>query len=357
MNSSAQAGLEHLLSYGWALLLIATVIGVLLFVLSSSDSKAILSSSNPERFLLKESMVDEQSLTALLQNNTGEAIRIQKTLPSSNYDNCTIDGKEMPKVSASKLMTLECSFLSDNPTGKITIEYRGSWGVTNSVTIHIKPAAGGIEQPVIFCGNNRLDQGEFCDGTEGLSDEKNMECGSECNKIKLTGCTSLGKSGNYFFETTLSPAQRSVGLSTCIHIVGQDINLSGIEPGYIDLGQIDNAIGVYIKAGNTSIKNVIVEGQANNQAAFVANAPDDQAIALQNNIAIDLFEPGGCGFLLYSHNLLEFENFCGRCFSTKEGLCRSICEDKQFEQCSMSAFLEKIIPFEEAPPFKEFPRN
>ena len=35
MNSKAQAGLEYLMTYGWALIMIATVIGVLVFLVGT----------------------------------------------------------------------------------------------------------------------------------------------------------------------------------------------------------------------------------------------------------------------------------------------------------------------------------
>lgn len=41
MNSRAQAGLEYLMTYGWALILVATVIGVLVFVVGNPTNSGI----------------------------------------------------------------------------------------------------------------------------------------------------------------------------------------------------------------------------------------------------------------------------------------------------------------------------
>jgi len=47
MNNGAQASLEYVMTYGWALVLIISVISVLVFIVSSPASDVTFSSSDP----------------------------------------------------------------------------------------------------------------------------------------------------------------------------------------------------------------------------------------------------------------------------------------------------------------------
>ncbi len=53
MNSRAQAGLEYLMTYGWGLILIATTVGVLVFVIGSPAEQFRCTVSDPQKFILK----------------------------------------------------------------------------------------------------------------------------------------------------------------------------------------------------------------------------------------------------------------------------------------------------------------
>ncbi len=53
MGKTAQAGLEYLMTYGWALVLIATIIGALVFIASTPASDIHFSSSAPNKFLVE----------------------------------------------------------------------------------------------------------------------------------------------------------------------------------------------------------------------------------------------------------------------------------------------------------------
>ena len=76
LKKRAQAGLEYLMTYGWALILIATVVGVLVFIVSGPTSNATFSSSNPTKFPVKGGNIANNTLELLLQNITGGAITI-----------------------------------------------------------------------------------------------------------------------------------------------------------------------------------------------------------------------------------------------------------------------------------------
>ena len=54
MHSNAQAGLEYLMTYGWALVLIVTVAGVLFFVMAPPTGSFVCTSSQPEKIIMKQ---------------------------------------------------------------------------------------------------------------------------------------------------------------------------------------------------------------------------------------------------------------------------------------------------------------
>jgi uncharacterized protein (UPF0333 family) len=58
MNKRGQAALEYLMTYGWALIVIAIVVGVLVFIVSSPGGDVVCSSSDPAKINVKASQVD-----------------------------------------------------------------------------------------------------------------------------------------------------------------------------------------------------------------------------------------------------------------------------------------------------------
>jgi len=75
MNQKGQSALEYLMTYGWALIVIAVVIGVLLFVTSSSTG-GVTCQSRGSQMILKESpvIVGTNGVGLVLQNATGGTI-------------------------------------------------------------------------------------------------------------------------------------------------------------------------------------------------------------------------------------------------------------------------------------------
>jgi len=76
MSQKAQAGLEYLMTYGWALVIIASVVGVLVFVINPTSATASFSSSDPSKIMLKGSSITENTASLVLQNTTGGTIKI-----------------------------------------------------------------------------------------------------------------------------------------------------------------------------------------------------------------------------------------------------------------------------------------
>ncbi len=89
MNSKAQAGLEYLMTYGWALIMIATVIGVLVFLVGTPTATGFdCKSSDPTKIDFAGSQFDEMQVSGnvkswfngkiVLRNLTAGNIQITK---------------------------------------------------------------------------------------------------------------------------------------------------------------------------------------------------------------------------------------------------------------------------------------
>ncbi len=73
MGFRAQAGLEYLMTYGWALVLIVTVAAVLFFVFSPFSANLNYSLSSNRQILFKSGNAKD----LLLQNASGGAIKVR----------------------------------------------------------------------------------------------------------------------------------------------------------------------------------------------------------------------------------------------------------------------------------------
>ena len=93
MNNKGQAALEYLMTYGWALIVIAIVVGVLIFIVSSPTSGVVCSSSDPAKILFKSSNIPVATATdpvvarvINIQNATGGALSgVTITAQSGNF--------------------------------------------------------------------------------------------------------------------------------------------------------------------------------------------------------------------------------------------------------------------------------
>ncbi|MDP2974463.1 MAG: hypothetical protein Q8N60_05410 [Candidatus Diapherotrites archaeon] len=64
MNNRGQAALEYLMTYGWALIVIAIVVGVLVFIVSNPAGNVVCSSSDPAKVNTKASQINNAPATA-----------------------------------------------------------------------------------------------------------------------------------------------------------------------------------------------------------------------------------------------------------------------------------------------------
>jgi len=196
-KNNAQAALEYLLTYGWALILIATVIGVLVFVVMTPSSTVVFSSSNPTKIMLKGGTITSSTAEIRLQNITGGNIEI------TSAGGCSVNREPDPSsnpvsVSAGNQIILECSA----PGGEmppVIIEYTDYAGLEREVEIR----AGGTDSGT----------GEV---TAGLVSHYEFNEGSGATAADSSGNENSGTIEGAVWKTTNCPDDK------CLEFVDND---------------------------------------------------------------------------------------------------------------------------------------
>ncbi len=134
MNQKAQAGLEYLVTYGWAIVLIVTVIGTLVLIINQPLEEIKFTSSDPTKLTIKGSNVENGVVTIKLQNITGGTIEIQDITTLSGYPNCTTSNTSNIIGPGGELEIL-CTVPTDFLQGTINIEYIDTAGLLQNTTI------------------------------------------------------------------------------------------------------------------------------------------------------------------------------------------------------------------------------
>jgi uncharacterized protein (UPF0333 family) len=148
LGKKGQSSLEYLVTYGWAFILIATVMGVVVFLIGSSASTATFSSSEPAKILLNAGTISPGQATIKLQNITGGQITVSGISPSgANYSSCTLNGMA-PNIDivAGGSMELECPLSGADPTGAITLTYTDFAGLQRNTIIRVNRGTATLTQ-------------------------------------------------------------------------------------------------------------------------------------------------------------------------------------------------------------------
>ena len=168
MNSKAQAGMEYLMTYGWALILVVTVIGVLVFIVSTPVDDVVFRSSDPTKLMLKGASVLAGAAQIKLQNITGGKITIT-ALTSDNYLGLKINGQDPPlEIGAGGELLLE----GTGTTGTITLEYTDFAGIGRTATI-TGSGGDGDEAAAFDPGSGTIDDPfniQNCDALQAIND-------------------------------------------------------------------------------------------------------------------------------------------------------------------------------------------
>ena len=149
MNKKGQSSLEYLMSYGWALVMVVIIVGILVFIISSPAKTDTFSITNSTEIMLKGGIVQDTTAIAILQNITGGEINIIDISESGNYTNCTIN-EELADIdiAAGAVMELNCPLSGQDPTGTVTITYKNIAGLQKTASIDIQGDL--VNMPPIF---------------------------------------------------------------------------------------------------------------------------------------------------------------------------------------------------------------
>ena len=88
MNNKGQSALEYLMTYGWALIVIAIVVGVLIVISSSSNSGVICQSGSTD-FGVQTSSITPTRAQLSLQNRSGVQITSVTVADGGNFSPIT----------------------------------------------------------------------------------------------------------------------------------------------------------------------------------------------------------------------------------------------------------------------------
>ena len=142
MDYRGQSALEYLMTYGWALIVIAIVIGVLIFVTGSSTG-GVTCQSQSTGLVLKEWAVTSSSVGITLQNATGG--KIAQTAEITATGTGSFSGVTFGTITADNNVPKNQTFTVQSSAGtvttgnmsdaKITVVYETEGGLDASATI------------------------------------------------------------------------------------------------------------------------------------------------------------------------------------------------------------------------------
>ena len=145
MNKRGQAALEYLMTYGWALIVIAIVVGVLVFIVSSPAGNIVCNSSDPAKIIVKAAQVpstmkttDFNKATIQLQNLTGGNITVTTCTNGGGFKTGeTMGALACNSLISGEVMTLlpDAGAIGTYQTSTVTIAYTDYATLARTATI------------------------------------------------------------------------------------------------------------------------------------------------------------------------------------------------------------------------------
>ncbi len=270
LSSRAQASLEYLLTYGWAFILVISIIGVLVFILTPTTTNVSFSVSD-RQLLLKGGNVagagGADSVSVKLQNATGGSITVEMItlsgFPAAGAS-ATLNGVPFAsgspvsiKIPAGGQMNFENI---DAPSGaiggNITIEFKNAFGYPKSVSVTASSAAGSPPSGPTGTPAYQIT------GTETCSDQYSATYG--CDK------SSNGLTTDYWFGLCTGPPKWIYGdLGSKKYISGIRVFIfTGYNPQTMNIDVSDDAAtwtnvasGWTVSTGNQWVEKTFTETQ------------------------------------------------------------------------------------------------
>ncbi len=397
MNNKAQAALEYLMTYGWALIIIATIFGVLVFIAIPPTQSVSFSSSEPEKIMVKGSNIENNIVTIILQNITGGEMRVSNVdLDGSfSFGPVTLNGEEITDAEIIPPIEVEAGGelyftgigYSGSGGGTIDMEYTDFSGLVRTLVIN-GTSSGGSEPacPIACeadidcddsnplttdtcnnpgtcdavcsnviclecCGNDIAEAGEACDGTDVGS---NMTCLEDCSGATITGCTTITRTGTYTVGNNISTSGSDCitiqANNTILNCVGKNLTSSNGYKGITvnepyDYATIQNCnlynweSGIYLnRVDNATIQSSSIYMNSNSNKGIHAVQADDITI---DNCYIELFGSLGIGIYLdetYSATITGCNIYDHEDTDGVGGIYTDYCDDTTISDTSIGNF-------------------
>lgn len=166
-RKKAQAGLEYLMTYGWALVLIAAIIGVFVLIVGTPSGQISFTSSDPTKFLVRGGTIDSANkAVVVLRNATGGAIKVTSFSLGPTFgdvsQNSELNGRARLFINPSAPLTViaggELRFsnikYAGTGAGTILVNYTDVHNFARTLTITGRKGTANL------CGNGVCDSGE-----------------------------------------------------------------------------------------------------------------------------------------------------------------------------------------------------
>jgi len=189
MDRKAQAGLEYLVTYGWALVLVAAIVGTLVLVVGNPLSEEVFRSSDPTKLIIKAAGVENGVATIKLQNITGGEIEIQE-ITSTGYYNCLASNTSDTVIAGGELEIL-CAVPADLAQGEVAVQYTDATGFLQNTLIS---GGGGVVPMAGPAPPTGEDTDYLC--SDGFNNDSDIV--GDCETLPCIDCEDpdcIGKTG------------------------------------------------------------------------------------------------------------------------------------------------------------------
>ena len=128
MDARAQVGAEYLVNFGWALVLVLSIIGALFFLPSQPVN---FSSSVPEKLVVEKALFSDRLLALKLRNPSSQGLDLVAISLHGSFKgaSCSVEGKALPQdeafslsIGAGSEMILQCEPIS-GLEGELSLAY------------------------------------------------------------------------------------------------------------------------------------------------------------------------------------------------------------------------------------------
>jgi len=146
MNRKGQAALEYLMTYGWALIVIAIVVGVLVFIVSSPTGDIVCNSDQPNKIMVRASQIASTGVSGAatslgeiqITNLTGGDVATGLTCAGSGGFAADVGGCPITGMVSGEQVTLEptpIDVADTYATSKIALVYDDYAGLQRTANI------------------------------------------------------------------------------------------------------------------------------------------------------------------------------------------------------------------------------